>query len=371
MMLGKILETIIGLSFTYFLLASVAAGIQEIIAGIFTWRGSYLAKGIDVILDDSQQNGFQWKLGEWFTAHLTTGAPATAADRMAGRPGGVPNTQQQQQLFRTLSLQSHPLVRGSPSAVPSYVSSRNFALALLETLRDGSQSPLMTQVQSTINTLPDGDLKRTLTLFMQNAGGDLDLFRNHIETWFDDAMDRLSGIYKRLTQWVMVILGLIIAVTFNVDSLRFARTLYHGDTARQALVDTATAMVKDNKGVCVTAAKAKVAQAAASATPPHAAAGTAPATNVDIRPIMTGLRNCLDDFEGANLPFGWTSDLPSFWKLSGPARAELIVGWLITAMAIALGAPFWFSLLQQVTNIRNAGEKPDRSAAGGGGAPQA
>jgi hypothetical protein len=36
-----------------------------------------------------------------------------------------------------------------------------------------------------------------------------------------------------------------------------------------------------------------------------------------------------------------------------------LLGWLLTALAISLGAPFWFDLLKKVINIRGAGGKPD------------
>jgi hypothetical protein len=35
-----------------------------------------------------------------------------------------------------------------------------------------------------------------------------------------------------------------------------------------------------------------------------------------------------------------------------------IAGWLITALAICMGAPFWFDMLNKVIRLRNAGTKP-------------
>ena len=36
----------------------------------------------------------------------------------------------------------------------------------------------------------------------------------------------------------------------------------------------------------------------------------------------------------------------------------LILGFFVTALAISLGAPFWFDLLRKLVNIRSAGNKP-------------
>jgi hypothetical protein len=42
---------------------------------------------------------------------------------------------------------------------------------------------------------------------------------------------------------------------------------------------------------------------------------------------------------------------------------KIFFGWLLAAMAISMGAPFWFDLLGKVVNFRNAGSKPASSEA--------
>jgi hypothetical protein len=37
-----------------------------------------------------------------------------------------------------------------------------------------------------------------------------------------------------------------------------------------------------------------------------------------------------------------------------------ILGWLLTALALSLGAPFWFDMLNKFINLRGAGDKPKR-----------
>ncbi len=36
-------------------------------------------------------------------------------------------------------------------------------------------------------------------------------------------------------------------------------------------------------------------------------------------------------------------------------------GWLLMAIAVSLGAPFWFDLLNKLVNLRMAGVKPERA----------
>ena len=41
---------------------------------------------------------------------------------------------------------------------------------------------------------------------------------------------------------------------------------------------------------------------------------------------------------------------------------ERILGWLITILALCLGAPFWFDVLNKFINIRSAGKSPGEAA---------
>lgn len=38
---------------------------------------------------------------------------------------------------------------------------------------------------------------------------------------------------------------------------------------------------------------------------------------------------------------------------------RVLFGWLITAIALSMGAPFWFDLLGRIMNVRNAAKSPD------------
>jgi hypothetical protein len=38
-------------------------------------------------------------------------------------------------------------------------------------------------------------------------------------------------------------------------------------------------------------------------------------------------------------------------------------GWVLTALAVTLGAPFWFDLLNRLVNLRSSGRRPVASTA--------
>ncbi len=345
MQLGVMVDLLIGLGLIYFLLSLIATCAQEIVAGVFAWRGTYLSKGIDVILDNSGSAALRFDgLRDWLTAHFTPRAGKTVAAAFhekvaAGTQPPSPVLQ------RVLDVQHHPLLRSSPTTLPSYVPARNFSTALLGALRDGSQSLLFTQVEQTIEALPAGDLKTTLTLFVQDSAGDIDAFRARLETWFDDAMDRMSGAYKRLTQYVMLVLGFILAASLNVSTPHVIRLLWETPSLRSVIV-------------------AQASRAAADAP-------SRPLPQVD------ALRVQLADFEARQFPVGWACWDEDAAPTSAsrtcpdtrlrPRRLAWYIltslpGWIMTAIAVSLGAPFWFDLLQNLMNIRNAGAKPARAS---------
>lgn len=339
MTLSGVLDVAIALVFIYFLSALIASGLQEVIASLFAWRGTYLSKGIDVILDNTSDASFRWvDFKDFLTAHFTPRPGQTAAERLEQtiktQPGGP--TPGQAVLQRVLSVQTHPLLRSVASDLPSYIPARNFSLALLETLRDGSAAPTFAQAQHTIAALPDGDLKKTLSTFLQDAGGDLDALRGHLERWFDDAMDRVSGIYKRLSRYVLLSIGVLLAIGLNLDSFHLARTLWEMPGLRAVLVT--------NAGTSIVPANAPSTSDAAVRSP---AAPAAPSPGQNALAAMRQL-------EDQQVPFGWDFANPA-------VTASTIAGWIISACAIGLGAPFWFSLLQNLTAVRNTGPKPKRS----------
>jgi hypothetical protein len=84
-------------------------------------------------------------------------------------------------------------------------------------------------------------------------------------------------------------------------------------------------------------------------------------------------RECLSSVrEDVNFVLNNLSTLPFGWDLSEPLQnqfvpfnfkntVEVVVGWLLSAVAISMGAPFWFELLNKVVNVRNSGKKPKAS----------
>ena len=199
-----------------------------------------------------------------------------------------------------------------------------------------------------IGDLPDGDAKRSLMALVQGAD-DVDAFETKLENWYEDAMDRVSGWYKTKTQIVTALVAAGITIFANADTVQISRKLFISPTLRDKIVADATA---------------------ASKTP--ADQSLTPTEKADIGEL-TGWSADFITFnkmnaQSENKPDPKSDAFPGFelvkspqlfwWWLAAIVPAHLL-GWFFTAVAVSLGAPFWFDTLNKFMNIRAAGTAPN------------
>ncbi len=102
------------------------------------------------------------------------------------------------------------------------------------------QGPLTFQgLVKGVQALPDGDVKKALVALVANAKDDLDTARKNIEAWFEDAIDRVSGCYKRTSHTWTVVIAAGITVLSNADTLNIAFRLWTDPAPRAAVVEQA------------------------------------------------------------------------------------------------------------------------------------
>jgi hypothetical protein len=224
-----------------------------------------------------------------------------------------------------LRITTHPVVwslyrdvPGKPRP-PSYIPAAAFTTAAFETILlkaaqlEGA-GPGVTPAAPTFERLREAlvrcraagyYLADALLPLVDAAGGDLAVARRNVESWYEGTMDRVSGWYKRRTRWLLFGIGLAVAVLANVDTIE---------------VVTALAQ-REPVGV----------------------------------PIGF---SCLNP--GAGVGLG--EMLSACWRnaaAEGAARWPVkALGWLLTAFAVSLGAPFWWQLFCRVADLRGAGRKP-------------
>src|SRR6476646_5617512 len=153
-----------------------------------------------------------------------------------------------------------------------------------------------------------------------------------IESWFDSSMDRVSGWYKHRTQRILVVIGIVVAIVANVDTIRVAHSFYNDPGQRQLAIAMAGSLTKE--------------------PPPGTSRAGDTTQTVRSDSLSTEMLHRLD---GLKLPIGWPD--PAFareWSMR-------ILGWLITGFAISFGAPFWFDLLNRMMVVRST-VKPDEKS---------
>ena len=314
---STILEVIIGMLFVYLLLSVLCSAIGEYLEAKWNNRAKLLHKGIQLLLNDSTN------------------------------PSASPDLAKQ--------LYEHGLIRPlyrDAGTLPSYIPSRTFALALWNMATGGSNTGVTTnlrEIRETVAKLPQQELRTALLTLIDEANGDLGRARANIEGWYESAMDRVSGWYKRRTGYVMLALGIAIAAVINADTITLATALARNSALRSAVVSAAEQRLAANDGVKppdgggTTDADAREAAAAQAVVEAH------------------GAVNAL------GLPIGWKG-----WDASAddPRRAPdalmdwllKVVGVLLTGFAVSQGAPFWFDVLNKVIVVRSTVKPKEKSA---------
>ena len=136
------------------------------------------------------------------------------------------------------------------STKPAYITPQYFADTVINFLRDkGSGATDMERVGFCLkfNTyhIEPKTLKQFRNLF-ENAANNKDAYRQNLMNWFNETMDRNIGWYKRKMRFILFWLGVIIAISFNVDTIRIAKILANDKEARGQLVSMGVALSKDS-----------------------------------------------------------------------------------------------------------------------------
>jgi hypothetical protein len=144
-----------------------------------------------------------------------------------------------------------------------------------------SASSLLTEARAKVadvqNEVVPPALKAALLALMDNAGTDLNKAQANLEQWFNDAMDRVSGVYKRKSQvWVLVI-AILVTVFANVDSLQIADSLSRDKALRESLVAAAPELAKADSDAVARERAVTQPSPTPQVSPSPASAGSKPA----------------------------------------------------------------------------------------------
>ncbi|TCJ17771.1 hypothetical protein EPD60_06175 [Flaviaesturariibacter flavus] len=412
------LDVFIGLAFVFLLYSLLATILMEVIASFFNLRGALLVKAIRVMLEDRSPASLKSRT---VIGRLVERSGARLREIYLHIACILPQDTLAKAFYKHPSVKY--LSSSVARSKPSYIEPQNFATTLVRILRgrdfDGTLSP-MQAIHRTLYPLDTGPTGRSATATVQvgvhdtltatiqtdtldqlrqlyiDAAGDVDRFRALLEQWFDETMARANGWYKRHTRNILFVVGFTIAIIGNVDTIKIFRVLSKDKTAREQMVQMAIQAqpalapavqhLKDSGRIATNA----------GSTPADLAADSM------LRQTYTMLQ---DDAAAAGnvLGMGWHDSRE--WKQYAALRDSLaatkaslkkqpdeaaltarvavlqsaitqlepkvhdkfdwstsLLGWIITGLALTLGAPFWFDLLNKLISIRSAGAKPKPAA---------
>jgi len=348
-----VLDVAIGMAFVYLLLSLIASVIQEMLSAFMQLRSANLERGLRSLFSGDSLSSEMDLVNSVYDHGLVRGLysdPLKDSNKIQSRFRKMMNAVRL--LARRvigISADKPLTIAANPLLLPSYISSRTFALALIDILNAKKETGAAA-MGSISKALAEHNNKaaQALLALAIDAKGDVAAFQSNLEQWYNDAMDRVSGWYKRYTQRVLVVLGLLLAIVFNVNSVRVARTLWLDRDARQAMVDAAGDYRKDHLRASPDAGK------------------------VDAGKLKEQLQSDVDVFSqvttSALLPLGWKHswhDYVSFyqadWRGAALSTLTLAAGWLMTALAISFGAPFWFDTLNRFMVVRSTVKPQEKS----------
>ncbi len=473
MLNNTVLDVAIGLIFIYLLYSLLATTVKEFVATIFAYRARMLERGIEQMLDGKNLSYYWWdKVWNFFlwlfmVKMAKPKKPTKANKNESG--DNKKNLEQGSELtdFMTkraispsvskaikvrrialdakaelfaANITTHALYkRSSDNSVffkkpslnkPAYLAADTFSDILIDILsanKSGNGKPFLLKdianfVNTGINNNPE--LQRILNIYIEQANGDLQKFKLLIENWYNDTMDRVTGWYKKQANRILITIGLVLAIVFNVNTIEIVGKLSQDKTVREAVVKNAIQYVnnhidsphvtqpKNTTSADTGATKQSLPKNAPKDTAGIATKDTAskqatvnkdltitknntssPDTNFnDIRLKLDSMKALYKSSIEENneiLALGWgdygysKTAKYAAWVKAGKLPKDKpeepgffckilyvicqlswkrALGFLITAFAISLGAPFWFDLLNKFVNLRVSGTKPDEKS---------
>lgn len=333
-----ILDLVIGIIFIYFLLSIISSSAVEMLLTGLRARAKLLEEWLLTIFNKNitQADGTQVVLGKAIMDH----------DSVTALSGD--------------------------SKSNDYLSPKNFTSALLERITFDPANPtnspqniddFITAISKT-NSLPT-EFQRVLLMYANDAKesyksvtektvSEIDIFKLKVENWFNSSMDRITGaLKKKYSRPITLFVAIIVTVFLNADSISLAQYLYSNPEARTKLAMEAYNSTTDT-GLIAQIQKVNVIKFDSSAGAPNA---------IELKnEMIQKIKDINSAKQGLHVAMPLTWDDVQLKDANGNFSGFLIfskiTGLLATILAIMLGAPFWFDILNKVSNLRGTGTKP-------------
>jgi len=345
------LDVFIGLIAIFLLYSLLASILMEVVAKRFGLRARMTRKAISNLLDDRDFTDENF---------LKRGMKSMRETQLINGFKGCP---------LTALFYAHPniknLGKNNLNRMPSDISPELFSETVIQLLRgdkfNGQQSQIdLINTNLQINSASEGKIElpdwytgnyqklwekeiknvptvpeimaiNKLTLyqlkqFLYDSHSDITLFNTKLIHRYNEIMERATGWYIKQTRIILFIIGFILALGFNIDTIAITTKLSKDKTARDKMIEFAGKLQDKSLFDNISNKNSPSMEAAISKA------------FVEAGKSITESNHII----GNTLSSDNINDYSFF-------------GWLITAFAISLGAPFWFDLLKKIMSVRQAG----------------
>src|SRR5215204_428119 len=320
-----IIQVAIGIIFVWIILAIITSQIQEWVASILAWRANMLESTIVQILGNPTIKD------RVYNHPLIKGLHTSHGKR---RPASLPQDKFALILFEEV-MNSDITIKDAKNAFDKL--KKNVA-----TLKTMDGRPELKDFAVSLDTLLIGIEEKA-----DDANHAITEARMRVESWFNNSMERLTGAYRRRVQIVAIIAGISVSAVLNVDTGAITTTLWRDPLIRQAVVAQANQL-----------------------PPPETTESIAPNEQARQSASAEAIVKNMNDLKALSLPVGWsfktadtdpnTIDDPRDFPSSGGGWVAKILGILLSGMAAAQGAPYWFDLMRKLVT-RNPPVPPQPS----------
>jgi hypothetical protein len=244
----------------------------------------------------------------------------------------------------------HPMISDGKGNLGTVVKREEFVDLLLNfasgegisTLSEESKNTLLAVIQRNGIADPGAALKNIRALELQLEASDPQLATHvrqglaivhgagsdlvaKIYGWYDHTIDRVSQRFTKYTHWVTIGISAVVVLTVQLDIIAVMDRLSIDDQFRNTVVDISAKQYAGNTG-----------------TP-----------QTDVRPYY----DLLSKTGLLTLPTsaGWTTQLKETRK---------IPGMVLSVLLLSLGAPFWYSVLKDLLQLRSSAAQKDEAQRG-------
>ncbi len=300
MSLSQVLEVALGLALTYYLMSLVVSWMSQFVLNTFETRGRTLEGILKRIVGGKL-------LGQLISMpQIRSLAPVRYQD------------------WRSVFSRNAQLVEKRVEKVPvSNLLDAFFDLAKLDIAASSEE------LLELIHQLPPSEGKTELLRLVNSGVSSVLELRAKMALWFDGLMNQASETFSALARRYVLFFSLALTLLLGVDSIDLFRQLW---------------ATPDMRAIASVKAQAYIDQYGYDAQTDQLL------TELEELTIHIGWSSLLKNAP----PFHPLGDFVWFWTVK-------IIGLLMTTVAVAQGAPFWYDLLRKMTTVKSPASNPPRS----------